>query len=41
MDKSEFLDAVNRSGCKDVLILSNKGFYSKVNVSALMGSHLK
>ena len=41
MDKSEFLDAVKRSGCKDVLILDDKGFYSKVNVSALMGSHLK
>ena len=41
VDKSEFLDAVKRSGCKDVLILGDKGFYSKVNASALMGSRLK
>ena len=41
VDKSEFLDVVQRSGCKDVIILGDKGFYSKKNVSALMESHLK
>lgn len=41
VDKSEFLDAVSRSGCKDVIILGDKGFYSKKNASALMASHLK
>ena len=41
VDKSEFLDVVQRSGCKDVIILGDKGFYSKKNVSALLESHLK
>ena len=35
------MDTVNASGCNDCIIIADKGFYSKKNVSALMTAHMK
>ena len=36
VDKNAFMDAVNATGCSDCIIIEDKGFYSKKNVSALI-----
>ena len=36
VDKSAFMDTVQAAGCKDCIIIADKGFYSKRNLSALM-----
>ena len=36
VDKTAFMDTVAAAGCKDCIIIADKGFYSKKNVSALM-----
>lgn len=41
VDKKAFMDTVNASGCNDCIIIADKGFYSKKNVSALMTAHMK
>lgn len=40
VDKAAFLETVSAAGCQDCIIIADKGFYSKKNVSALMpGQH--
>lgn len=41
VDKSAFMDTVNASGCKDCIIIADKGFYSKKNVSALLEAGMR
>ena len=41
VDKSAFMDTVKDSGCKDCIIIADKGFYSKRNLSALMDAGMK
>ena len=41
VDKSAFMDTVNASGCKDCIIIVDKGFYSKKNVSALLEAGMR
>lgn len=41
VDKAAFMDTVRASGCKDCIIIADKGFYSKRNLSALMTAGMK
>lgn len=41
VDKTAFLDVVNASGCRDCIIIADKGFYSKKNVSALLTAGMR
>lgn len=41
VDKAAFMDTVSAAGCKDCIIIADKGFYSKKNVSALMEGNMK
>ena len=41
VDKSAFIDTVNAAGCKDCIIIADKGFYSKKNLSALMEAGMR
>jgi len=41
VDKTAFMDTVAAAGCKDCIIIADKGFYSKKNVSALMEGKMK
>ena len=40
VDKTAFIDIVHAAGCKDCIIIADKGFYSKKNLSALMGAEM-
>lgn len=39
-DRSAMADTITRSGVKNCTVIADKGFYSKKNVSFLMGKHL-
>ena len=41
VDKTAFMDTVNAAGCSDCIIIADKGFYSKKNVSALINAGMK
>jgi transposase len=41
VDKAAFMDTVNAAGCSDCIIVADKGFYSKKNVSALINAGMK
>jgi len=41
VDKAAFMDTVSASGCTDCIIIADKGFYSKYNLSALMKAGMK
>lgn len=41
VDKSAFMDTVNAAGCSDCIIIADKGFYSKPNVSALLNAGMR
>ena len=41
VDKAAFMDTVHASGCSDCIIIADKGFYSKKNVSALINAGMK
>ena len=41
VDKTAFMDTIAAAGCKDCIIIADKGFYSKRNVSALMDGNMK
>lgn len=41
VDKTAFMDTVRASGCKDCIIIADKGFYSKKNLSALMEAGIR
>ena len=41
VDKTAFMDTVRACGCKDCIIIADKGFYSKKNLSALMTAGMK
>lgn len=41
VDKTAFMDVVNASGCRECVIIADKGFYSKYNLSALMSAGMK
>lgn len=41
VDKAAFMDVVRASGCRDCIIIADKGFYSKKNVSALMEAGMR
>jgi len=41
VDKAAFLDTVEAAGCKDCVIIADKGFYSKRNVSALQNAAMR
>ena len=41
VDKAAFLETVRAAGCQDCIIIADKGFYSKKNVSALMLAGMK
>ena len=41
VDKTAFMDTVNAAGCSDCIIIADKGFYSKKNVSALINGGMK
>lgn len=41
VDKTAFMNTVNVAGCKDCIIIADKGFYSKQNVSALLKAGMK
>lgn len=41
VDKAAFMDTVKDSGCKNCIIIADKGFYSKKNVSALLTAGMK
>lgn len=41
VDKTAFTDTVNAAGCRDCVIIADKGFYSKQNVSALLRAGMK
>ena len=36
VDKAVFMDTVAAAGCRNCIIIADKGFYSKKNVSALI-----
>ena len=40
VDKSAFMDTVRAAGCKECIIIADKGFYSKRNLSALMAADM-
>lgn len=40
VDKTAFIDVIRASGCRSCIVLGDKGFYSKRNVSLLMSSDL-
>ena len=35
------MDTVNAAGCRDCIIIADKGFYSKKNMSALIGAGMR
>jgi len=41
VDKTAFMDTVHAAGCKNCIIIADKGFYSKKNVSALLTAGMK
>ena len=41
VDKAAFMDTVNAAGCSECIIVADKGFYSKKNVSALISAGMK
>lgn len=41
VDKAAFMDTVNAAGCRDCIIVADKGFYSKKNLSSLMSAGMK
>jgi hypothetical protein len=41
VDKAAFMDVVRDSGCRDCIIIADKGFYSKVNLAALMNGNMR
>ena len=41
VDKTAFVDTLNASGCKDCIIIADKGFYSKKNLTALMSAGMQ
>ena len=41
VDKTAFLEVVRASGCKDSIIVADKGFYSKKNLSSLLEADMK
>ena len=41
VDKADFMDTVNAAGCRDCIIIADKGFYSKQNVSALLNAGMR
>ena len=41
VDKAAFIDTVTAVGCKDCIIIADKGFYSKKNVSALIEGKMR
>jgi len=41
VDKAAFMDTVTAAGCRDCIIVADKGFYSRKNVSALMERKMK
>ena len=41
VDKTTFMDTVKDSGCRDCIIIADKGFYSKKNVSALFNAGMQ
>ena len=41
VDKTAFMDTVKASGCRDCIIIADKGFYSKKNVSALFNAGMQ
>ncbi len=41
VDKTAFMDTINAAGCNDCIIIADKGFYSKRNVSALINAGMK
>ena len=41
VDKTAFIDVVNASGCSNCVVIADKGFYSKQNVSALLRAGMK
>ncbi|NLC73742.1 MAG: transposase, partial [Clostridiales bacterium] len=41
VDKTAFMDTVRAAGCRDCIIIADKGFYSKQNVSALLGAGMR
>ena len=41
VDKTAFMETVQSAGCKDCIIIADKGFYSKQNLSALMQAGMK
>lgn len=40
VDKTAFIEVVRASGCRDCIVIADKGFYTKQNISALMHSQL-
>lgn len=41
VDRTAFMDTVRASGCRDCVIIADKGFYSKRNVSALLDAGMR
>ena len=41
VDKAAFIDTVTAAGCRDCIIIADKGFYSKKNVSALIEGKMR
>ncbi|QEJ95568.1 transposase [Treponema phagedenis] len=41
VDKVAFMETVHAAGCKDCVIIADKGFYSKENLAALMNAGLQ
>lgn len=41
VDKTAFMDTVQAAGCRNCIIIADKGFYSKRNVSALLSAGMK
>lgn len=41
VDKAAFIEAIRECGCRDAIIIADKGFYSKVNLSYLMEKNLR
>lgn len=41
VDKTACMDIVNAAGCRDCIIVADKGFYSTQNVSALLRAGMK
>lgn len=40
VDKTAFIEVVRASGCRDCVVIADKGFYSKKNAAALLHSNL-